>query len=407
MNTKKWNGELISYGILSAGTLLLVYYLLHVLCGFSLMDANAYNTFALQADSWRQGRLHLGQDYPWLELAIYKDQFFCSFPPFPSYVLFPLTFLFGSNTPDGVIALAFSVAAVLGLMKAGVKIGLSGRDACILSLSFTVATNFMFVFFNPAVWFFAQTICFSVSVLAILAALHGKTGLSLFLWSCGVGCRPMQVLYLPVLVAILYRYYREEKQENLFLVSIRKWYTLLPCGAVALSYMILNYLRFGKITEFGHNYLPEFMYIHKQFSPEYLQDNLRSLFHMPQIGEDGRLVIDHFGNCNILLVNPAVILFICLMIVALFRFGKNKKELLSSALVYLCTVVYMIVTMMHATMGGWQFGNRYFIDCLPWIFYGTAVLLSRQEKMVKGLIPIGVWGLLFNLYGTIVVYCNY
>ena len=68
---------------------------LAVLCAAAMFtgswftNKNGYPSFALQANAWLQGRLDLGQDYPWLELAIYEGKYFVSFPPFPSYVLLP------------------------------------------------------------------------------------------------------------------------------------------------------------------------------------------------------------------------------------------------------------------------------------------------------------------------------
>ena len=93
MDRSKGRDE-ISYGIVTVFSVMVFLVLMSLLTGKGITDDNAYNTYALQADSWRQGRLDLGQNYPWLELAVYNGKYYCSFPPFPSYVLFPLTVLF-------------------------------------------------------------------------------------------------------------------------------------------------------------------------------------------------------------------------------------------------------------------------------------------------------------------------
>ena len=51
-------------------------------------SGNPYNSYLLQALSWLDGRLDLGSNYEWLELAIYNGKYFVSFPPFPSICLF-------------------------------------------------------------------------------------------------------------------------------------------------------------------------------------------------------------------------------------------------------------------------------------------------------------------------------
>ena len=401
MNKERW--EYWEYGLLTVVSLLCYLFVLQLLTGQYLWEHNTYNTYALQADSWRQGRLDLGENYSWLEIAEYNGKYYCSFPPFPSYVLFPLTLIFGSNTPDGLVLLFFDVMAVVFLYKIAITLKLSPRAAALSALFFSICTNMTFVFFVPSVWFFAQTLSYSLAAAAIYYALKGKGSLSLFLWSCGVGCRPMQAFFVPVLLLILYQKEREKHPEE-------KWYMLilnkadwgLPALGVAISYMVLNYLRFGNIVEFGHNYLPEFVYEHKQFSIDYLANNFKMLMNFPDFTEEGRMLIDHFGNLNFLWVNPPILIAVFGIIFACMK--KEKKAALLGGITILLSVVYLIVTMMHATMGGWHFGNRYTNDILPWLFVCFMLVLAKHNRLVKWQIPFAIWGILFNVVGTIIVY---
>lgn len=401
MNKERW--EYWEYGLLTVVSLLCYLFVLQLLTGQYLWEHNTYNTYALQADSWRQGRLDLGENYSWLEIAEYNGKYYCSFPPFPSYVLFPLTLIFGSNTPDGLVLLFFDVMAVVFLYKIAITLKLSPRAAALSTLFFSICTNMTFVLFVPSVWFFAQTLSYSLATAAIYYALKGKGSLSLFLWSCGVGCRPMQAFFVPVLLLILYQKEREKHPEE-------KWYMLilnkadwgLPALGVAISYMVLNYLRFGNIVEFGHNYLPEFVYEHKQFSTDYLANNFKMLMNLPDFTEEGRMLIDHFGNLNFLWVNPPILIAVFGIIFACIK--KEKKAALLGGVTILLSVVYLIVTMMHATMGGWHFGNRYTNDILPWLFACFMLVLAKHNRLVKWQIPFAIWGILFNVVGTIIVY---
>ena len=401
MNKERW--EYLEYGLLTVVSLLCYLFVLQLLTGQYLWEHNTYNTYALQADSWRQGRLDLGENYSWLEIAEYNGKYYCSFPPFPSYVLFPLTLIFGSNTPDGLVLLFFDVMAVVFLYKIAITLKLSPRAAALSALFFSICTNMTFVFFVPSVWFFAQTLSYSLAAADIYYALKGKGSLSLFLWSCGVGCRPMQAFFVPVLLLILYQKEREKHPEE-------KWYMLilnkadwgLPALGVAISYMVLNYLRFGNIVEFGHNYLPEFVYEHKQFSTDYLANNFKMLMNLPDFTEEGRMLIDHFGNLNFLWVNPPILIAVFGIIFACIK--KEKKAALLGGVTILLSVVYLIVTMMHATMGGWHFGNRYTNDILPWLFVCFMLVLAKHNRLVKWQIPFAIWGILFNVVGTIIVY---
>ena len=113
--------EIWEYGIVTILSTIAFLAIMGCFTGKGLFDHNPYNTYALQADSWRQGRLDLSQDYPWLELAIFNEKYYCSFPPFPSYLLFPLTFIWGSNTPDFFLLFVFDLIIAAFLYKLAIQ----------------------------------------------------------------------------------------------------------------------------------------------------------------------------------------------------------------------------------------------------------------------------------------------
>lgn len=137
---------------------------------------NGYNSYTLQACAWLEGRLDLGYNYDWLELAIFEGKYFVSFPPFPSYVMLPFAAVFGTNTPDGWIQLAFTVVGIIAAM--GICRKVNGSD---VHMAFWVpflflGTGYLFIALKPAVWFFAQSVCFTMCLLALWAALCGRGG---------------------------------------------------------------------------------------------------------------------------------------------------------------------------------------------------------------------------------------
>lgn len=400
---KKLRSEYLEYGLLTIVSLVCFLLVLQIFTGQYFWKDNAYNTYALQADSWRQGRLDLGENYSWLEIAEYNGKFYCSFPPFPSYILFPLTFVFGRNTPDGVVLLFFDLMAVFFLYKIAIKLKLSPRESSFCALVFSICTNMTFVFFVPSVWFFAQTISYSLAIAAIYCALNGKGGWSLFLWSCGVGCRPMQALFLPILLWLLFKIEKERwPEQKWYKIILNKFYWGIPPLFIAISYMALNYARFENIVEFGHNYLPEFVYIHKQFSTDYLAYNFKMLMNLPDFSEEGKMLIDHAGNLNFLWVNPPILIFMFTVIAACIK--KEKDTAMLGGLIFILSAGYLVITAMHATMGGWHFGNRYTNDILPWLFISVIMFFSKHRWLIKWQIPFAIWGILFNVVGTVIVY---
>ena len=396
---KRWE-----YGIIVITSVLLYLFLMCWLTGYGPLKQNVYNSYALQADSWRQGRLDLGQDYPYLELAVYNGKYYVSFPPFPSYILFPLTFIFGSNTPDALLMWFISLLSAGYLYRLALQFRLSEPLSALTTLRVILGSNATFNMLNPGAWFFAQNLCFLLAVMTIYYASNGKGGWALFFWACSVGCRPMQIFFLPVVLLILYIGEKKKSPElsGKKIVS-NKIYWGIPAGCVALTYMVLNYLRFGSIIEFGHNYLPEFIRAeHGQFSVKYMSENLKSLLHFFQFDESGKIVIDHFGNLSFMLASPCVIFAILTLLACILK--KEYRIVIFQSGIIACAIAYLAVTIMHKTMGGWHFGNRYANDILPWIYLATVLGLSRVEKLGKYQIPIAVFGLCLNAIGNVVVY---
>lgn len=397
---KQWE-----YGIIVITSVLLYLFLMCGLTGYGPLKQNVYNSYALQADSWRQGRLDLGQDYPYLELAVYNGKYYVSFPPFPSYILFPLTFIFGNNTPDALLMWFISLLSAGYLYRLALQFRLSEPLSALTTLTVILGSNATFNMLNPGAWFFAQNLCFLLAVMIIYYAGNGKGGWALFFWACSVGCRPMQIFFLPVVLLILYIVEKKKSPElsGKKIVS-NKIYWGIPASCVALTYMVLNYLRFGSIIEFGHNYLPEFIRAeHGQFSVKYMSENLKSLLHFFQFDESGKIVIDHFGNLSFMLVSPCVIFAILTLLACILK--KEYRIVIFQSGIIACAIAYLAVTIMHKTMGGWHFGNRYANDILPWIYLATVLGLSRVEKLGKYQIPIAVFGLCLNAIGNVVV-CN-
>lgn len=396
--------ERVVYGIITVASIALFMCLLAMFTGKGLFDLNPYNTYALQAASWRQGRLDLGKDYPWLELAIHNGKYYCSFPPFPSFVLFPLTFIWGSNTYDFMVLWFCNVISATFIYKLALELKVSPAGAMFQSFFVTIASNMVFVMLDPSVWFLAQTMCFMLVVLSIYFAQKGKGMVSLFFWSASVGCRPMQVFFLPILLVLLYRQARlKEPESKWYKLVLSRWHWGVPAGLLAISYMLLNYFRFGNIFEFGHNYLPEFVSAeYGQFNVHYMKENLKTLFRLPRFMENGKMKVDSMGNLNIFIVSP---IFLFAVFGFIYIIWKKSYDLMGIYTgIMILSVIYMLFVVMHKTMGGWGFGNRYANDILPWIYLGVCILVSRFPHLIKYETPLCIWGICLNALGTVIVY---
>lgn len=362
-----------------------------------------YNSYVLQAQSWLSGKLDLPENYQHLEIAIFNGKYYISFPPFPSYILLPFVAL-GIERCDTYISLISAVFAAIFAFKILMHFGISKERSVFFSLFLTIASNWLFTSQNAWVWFIAQNLAFTLSLMAIYYALKGKAGISLFAWGCAVGCRPLQALYLPVLLFVIYQSFKKSNPSDTIMNMIsKKWLCAIPVFLIALSYMLLNFARFGNPLEFGHNYLPEFTEAENgQFHISYMKNNLLSLFKMPKISYEAAWEYPKFNGMNIFFISPIFISFIAYTVYSFLKKDKNTKVLL--VLILVMSVAELLAITAHKTMGGWHFGNRYPNDILPLIFLGLAASLPQNTKYDKLNYPLFIFGLCINLVGAVTLY---
>ena len=181
--------------LLTLGVLFFMYILIHDLIGSDLFGKSWWDSYTLQAMAWRNGSMGLGQNYEYLELAYFNGDWYVSFPPFPSVVLFPLTFIFGSDMPSNFIVFALAMLSVVYLDKLMRHFDIAEVPAALFSAFAVVGSNVLWMSTNGGVWFMAQTMCFALCSMALYYAVSGKRILANTLIAFSVGCRPFSLLW--------------------------------------------------------------------------------------------------------------------------------------------------------------------------------------------------------------------
>ena len=360
---------------------------------------NAYHSYVLQACAWLEGRLDLGQDYSWLELAIVDGRYYVSFPPFPSYVMLPFAAVLGYAVPDNLIAWAVTLLGVLYAVRLCRLTRRNDSQTLFWALFLYLGTGYLFISMSGAVWFIAQTMCFTLSLMALTHAFQGQGGLSLTCWACAVGCRPMAALYLPLLIWLLW-----QTKGSLTLKQwiARRWYWPLPAMLIAGSYMALNQARFGNPFEFGHNYLPEFVRAAEgQFSLSYFTANLKLLLRLPLWdASSGTFLFSSDQTTAFWLINPMYFSVGAAWIGGL----RRRRSVPAAVMLPILVAVHVFILCCHRTLGGWQFGNRYLLDMMPWLFAGLLLWTPADSRLNRWSVPLMAWGFVLNAIGTVATY---
>lgn len=384
-----------------------VFFIIHTFTGMWFWKGQNYNSYILQAQSWLHGRLDLGQNYSHLEIAIYNGKYYISFPPFPSYVMLPFV-LFGWTTCDGIIAFAFSLAGAVYAYKILRHFNIEEKVSLFFALFLTVASNWLLTAQVAWVWFIAQNMAFTLSLMAIYYALKNKAGLSLFFWACSVGCRPFQALYIPVLLYLIYKAHKAENpDDNIIDIIKKRWTAAVPMLVIALSYMILNFARFGNITEFGHNYLPEHTESELgQFHYSYIPHNLGSLIRIPSVNSNGIWEYPRFNGMCYFMVSPIVTSYVVYLIYSAVT--RKSSDIVLTVALPILVLIHLIALSAHVQMGGSHFGNRYPNDALPFIFLGLALILQNCKGKYYTLnYPLFFIGITLNVLGSVMYYLGY
>lgn len=357
------------------------------LTGTDILSHSPYDSYTRQALAWREGHTYLSDDpesVEYLELAHFNGKLYVSFPPVPSVIEFFLTFIFGSNTPDRLVTLLYAAfsSGILAFIFAR-RHNPAGSIA--LALLFSAGTNIVSTSVFGGVWHEAQGLSFLFCCLAVLFIERNSLlskALSLTFAALAVGCRPFTVVFIPLLLINCFKAYKKPLKIAEMLV--------MP-AAVAAALAAYNFVRFGSVFEFGHNYLPEFLRAEDgQFNIKYIPANLWQSIKLP-LDSNGKFFLNKFSANAFYLLNPCIGFCGIINIIYLIK----RRKLYDFALP-IAFWLFVLLTCMHKTLGGLQFGARYFIDPIPYLALYTAK--SKQKVYVwdyfisAAAIIINIWG---------------
>ena len=433
-----------------------------------------YDSYTLQALAWRDGRVSLDKNYPWLELAIVNDEYFSthdkddymsyrevfgdvgvviehqegneyyvSFPPVPSVPMFFLSFIYGEETPSCMAGIIYAAGALFFSILMCKRLGYSDLVSVCGGAFVSIASSAFFLCTNKSgggVWFQAQLLSLFLTAAAFYCIL-GKRDRDHYaafaLLALAVGCRPFQLLYY-----FFFAYLAAKKYDFKIL---KTWKFYIAPAVIGGCFMIYNYVRFGDVFEFGHNYLPEFMRMPDgQFGIAYLKKNFENMFkEVPELTAEG-ISYGRFGfafwaaNVLFIVVAAGIIFYAFHLYYKRSRPAPVKKSRLKKAAAEKVSIgrflvdiqlpeaavltvligAHILLFLLHKTLGGWQFGSRYTADILPAALMLAGIvfkpLFSKDEKepaydrvcapVAAVILVILTVGCVFNIYGSLLMF---
>lgn len=371
---------------------------LHLFMGFPMFNPSPYNSYLHQAMAWRSGQMHLPQDVPHLELAIYEGQYYVSFPPVPTIPNLLLSYVFGWQVPDGLLVKAYLLLCAILIYLFLKKNGFSETKSALWSFLICTASSALPLFLDGAVWYQAQTLSLLLTIAAIYYMDSNRPSIGLICYALAVGCRPFNVLYGPVLFYCWYKKQPLQEAGGLWNASKPLLAGVFSGLLIAALYAWYNWARFCHVLEFGHNHLPEFSFQGgTQFSLDHLASNARVfMLGLPFYLEQGALTFHLFGF-SLFLANP-----ILLLLMFWFISGLSRRQTLFTTLIILFFfALHLLALMMHRTFGGFQYGARYAVDLLPWALLMLGVRRQKNITLPEG--GVMFLGFFLAYYGSLMI----
>jgi len=162
---------------------------------------------------------------------------------------------------------------------------------------------------------------------------------------------------------------------------------------LGISSLIYNYVRFSSFTDFGYARIPgvlhEPWYNHGIFSVEYIpRQAWEMLWKMWNFKDAFPYLIPDGFSSSILWSSPFLLFLV--------RTGSRDKVLKYAS--WAAIIILTFLLWIHGNSGGWQFGYRYAMILLPWIF---VILLESSPKKITPL-EWAAYGFSFamNLFAT-------
>jgi hypothetical protein len=359
--------------------------------------------FFYLADAFLHGRV-------WIDRAlgaydvIYgaTGRVYVPFAPFPAMTLMPLVAAVGAETADTWESGINAGLAAIGLLLAWWVTGRIGvarlRDRFGLVLLLGFGTQMWWVTTRGGVWHTGHLIAIILAML-MLVELFGRQ--RAFLLGLLVGASFLTrapVAFAGPAVALWYWLLASDEDGRGWIRRIpwREWLLLVlgfvPGLAIFFAY---NAARFGSPLESGYALatLPDWLEALRQqglFSPVHIPMNLNYLFlHLPIPASSFPYLRPDGLGMSVLLTSPGLLLFL------LAPWRDRRTWALAAA-----AVLVLIPTLLYYGGGWFQFGFRYFLDSVPFVWALAVMGIAR-----RGAIPwwgwlLILWGVLMGAYGV-------
>lgn len=400
--------------VVALGALLALEHRLHI----PLTGVSRYPHYIYQAESLLHGRWDLDLPVSVTDIVVINGKHYIVYLPMPAILMMPGVAIFGLSFSDILFTTLFSAVnlPLLFLLFEQVRANGLVRRTWVEHVIFSVALYFgsinLWLSLGGRMWFTAQILCFTFTLLALLVAFRRHYGWSAVLLGCAFFCRPTVALGFPFLFYLAWQDAGTQHLLGRFATSLRQrqpdwskvpWRRLIPplavTAGVVVLYMAHNLAIYGSPLETGYDILIQQRYpivTTGPFNIRYIPVNIvANFFTFPHITFTGPF--DRHPIIDMLNGGIAISVFFTTPLF-LFLFWRNRRfnPMRIALWVTVCLVV-LAVLLFHAA-GFFQFGARYLFDGYPFAFL---LLVMNDVRIDWRFIALALLGIGFNLLGAL------
>jgi len=349
-----------------------------------------YKHFVYQAWGFLQGRLDLWNlpDY-YVDLIFWKDKIYLPNPPLPSILLIPFVAIWGIATEQIRVCMLFGALDVFFVWILVERMKIEGA----LRVGVTILYGFGTVHYSASIigtiWFYAHVVA-ELGMLLALVEFFGQRRFALIGFWMGLAFLSRQATILGSIFFLGWLVW--ERPERWIQKGLSFGAGFAP---PFLCQSWFNWARFGDPMESG--YMLQNYYSSAQapaikkyglFNLAYIPKHLKLIFtEMPEILPQFPFIRPKPEGMNIWLTTPAFFALIT----------SNWRDLIV-VLAGLAAFLISLPALIYTATGWVQFGYRYALDYLPFLFLAIASGLQRMPKVLAWILII--LSVLVNIWGV-------
>ncbi|MBI3103663.1 hypothetical protein HYZ05_01860 [Candidatus Daviesbacteria bacterium] len=348
--------------------------------------------FVKLAASFLQGKLYFLS--PTFDAAINSGHYYWPLGPFPAILLMPFVYIFGDHMRQGYLLFFLNILNAFLLFRIAKKLSGNFVNSLIVSFAVSFSTAYLGIALIPWSWYYAQTVGFTLTLLALEAYFFNRSYLLIGSYIALAFSTRVSLIFTAVFF-ILNLFYSESSMK----LKFRKLSILII--PIIISIMVLgfyNYARFGNPWETGYSkqsldgpvgagrifglwnikHIPTNLYSMFLKMPDPLFIPRTNIMQFPYLKADG-------SGISILFTSP-------IFFWILFSNWKDKKVKFAG----ITALIMMFALWGSFSNGSWQYGYRYAIDSYP--FASIILIYSFKKDVSYKFLTIAIVAFLINLY---------